>query len=130
LRWKDNTVIETGYVVQRKEEGGITDFQTIATLRENTSSFKDLGPFTRGTQYIYRIVASHPRQNSEPSVETAIIVPMAVEVSGKLTKSQVWTTGNEYLITSSVLVPSGMTLKIEPGVVVLFENTEYYLKVD
>jgi len=126
LRWKDNTVIETGYVVQRKEEGGAVDFQTIATLRENSSSYKDAGSFTRGKRYVYRIVASHPRQDSEPSAETTILVPMAVEVSGKLAKSQVWTTGNEYLVTSSVLVPSGMTLRIEPGVVVLFENTEYY----
>jgi hypothetical protein len=130
LRWKDNTVIETGYILQRKEEGEAADFKTIVTLRENSSSYKDSGPFTRGKRYDYRIIAAHPRQDSEPSTETAILVPMAVEVSGKLTKSQVWTTGNEYLITSSVLVPTGMTLKIEPGVVVLFQNSEYYVKVD
>ena len=130
LRWKDNTVIETGYVVQRKEEGELAEYETIAMLRENSCSYKDSGPFTRGKHYSYRIVAAHPRQDSEPSLETSIIVPLAVEVSGKLTKSQVWTTGNEYLVTSSVLVPSGLTLKIEPGTVVLFKSPEYYLKVD
>lgn len=133
LRWKDATVIETGLTVQRLRVGKDTEFIDLVSLRENSISYTDIGPFDRGsTGYLvrYRVIANHPRENSLPSMECTVEVPARVSVSGKLTKNQVWTTGNEYFVTENVLVPTGVTLLIEPGVIVQFETKELYLKVD
>ena len=41
-----------------------------------------------------------------------------VDVSGEISEDMIWTTGNEYILNDRVTVTSGVTLTIEPGVVV------------
>ncbi len=46
--------------------------------------------------------------------------PTPITVGGTLTESTVWTSGNVYLVSSDLTIPSGVTLRIEPGVVAKF----------
>ena len=45
-----------------------------------------------------------------------------VTISANITTSQLWTAGNDYLVTQPVYVTSGATLTIEPGTVVRGEG--------
>ncbi len=49
-----------------------------------------------------------------------------VYVSGTITQDTTWTAGNVYVIQSSVTVNPGVTLTIEPGVVVKFMPSTFY----
>ena len=55
LSWTDSSSNETGFVLQRSSNGGLT-WSTVATLAANTSSYTDSG-LRRGTTYQYRVVA-------------------------------------------------------------------------
>ena len=48
--------------------------------------------------------------------------PTPLEVDGTHTSSARWTSGNVYIVTSDLTIPSGMSLEIEPGVVVKFDT--------
>lgn len=71
LQWNDNATDESGFVVQRKEEGD-TLFTDVAQLPKNTTSYADanLKGFTR---YFYRITATRGLQASAPSNEATIV---------------------------------------------------------
>jgi len=45
-------------------------------------------------------------------------VKTPVEKSGVITASERWTAGNVYILTNRVIVPDGVTLTIDPGVIV------------
>ncbi len=52
----------------------------------------------------------------------------ATNVSGNISTSTIWDIfGSPYVITSSVFVDSGVTLTIDPGVTILFDNSQYLI---
>ena len=60
-----------------------------------------------------------------------------VEVSGVIIEDTTWKSINSpYIVTGNILVNEGVTLTIEPGVVVKFEDHSvadyygYYIKID
>ena len=55
--------------------------------------------------------------------------PVPIEVSGTLSATTTWTSGNVYHVTSNLTVPDGITLRIEPGTVVKL-NEFMYIEVD
>jgi predicted outer membrane repeat protein len=57
------------------------------------------------------------------SAVTPLSISASTEVSGEITSDTTWTEANSpYIVTSNVLVSEGVTLTIEPGVVVKFES--------
>ena len=56
LTWSDNSSIETGYVVERMDPGGL--FTAIATLASNSTSYMD-GALNPATAYSYRVKATN-----------------------------------------------------------------------
>ncbi|MCK4660706.1 MAG: right-handed parallel beta-helix repeat-containing protein [Phycisphaerae bacterium] len=56
--------------------------------------------------------------------ETITTTPTPISVSGTLSEDTTWTSGNVYLVTSDLTVPTGVTLTIEPGVVVKFNAVD------
>lgn len=49
--------------------------------------------------------------------------PQTIEVGGTLTEDTVWTAVNSpYILTTTVLIPEGITLTVEPGVTVLGQS--------
>lgn len=68
LSWQDNAADETGYRVERKTNAAGT-FSVVANLPADSTSYSDSGPFTHGSVYFYRIVATGSAGNSEPSEE-------------------------------------------------------------
>ena len=48
--------------------------------------------------------------------------PSVIVVSGNISVSTTWTSGNIYYVTRDTTVVAGVTLKIEPGVIVKFRS--------
>ncbi len=55
LSWRDNTTLETAYIVERKTNTG--NFEALATLAANQTSYTDAG-LQQETNYAYRIKAT------------------------------------------------------------------------
>ena len=67
LKWSDNSVSETGYLIERSEYSGEL-FTVINTTLADASSFSD-NSFTYGKQYIYRVRATNGTDYSAYSNE-------------------------------------------------------------
>lgn len=65
LKWKDNSTLEDGYLVQRRVAGAST-WSVIADLAKNTKSYTDKN-VTAGVQYEYRVVGTLYQFESKPS---------------------------------------------------------------
>ena len=76
LTWQDNSKIEDGFRIERKEEGG--SYVQIAEVGTNVTSFEDSG-LTYGSNYFYRVRAYTSLNNSiysnEKSVKMEITAP-------------------------------------------------------
>lgn len=68
LSWQDNSTNETGFRVERKTNAAGT-FAGLTTLAANTTSYTDPGPFTPGSTYYYRIIATGVAGDSMTSNE-------------------------------------------------------------
>lgn len=73
LTWSDNSDIETGYVVERLDPGGV--FQPIVTLPANTTSYMD-SSLNPDTQYSYRVRATNFAANSGYSNSVSVTTPI------------------------------------------------------
>ena len=68
LHWQDNSDIESGYLVERKEPAGT--FMQLAQLPSNTAYYLD-APLASNSNFIYRVTALGSNGNSLPSNEAA-----------------------------------------------------------
>ena len=77
LDWTDNALNETGYVVERSDDGGAT-FAVVATLGADTVSYVD-GTVGAGNSYTYQVAATNAAGNSGYSnqASVSIILPDA-----------------------------------------------------
>ena len=66
LSWGDNSSIEQGYRIERKESGGV--YSEIATVGQNVATYTDNG-LTAWTTYYYRVRAYNSQGNSGYSNE-------------------------------------------------------------
>jgi len=92
--WDDNCNFETGYKIERKEEG--STFAEIADLGSNRTSYTDQG-LTYTILYTYRIIAYTEYNQSNPSNEfNAFGVPESFVFvpGGTFTMGDVWGGGN------------------------------------
>lgn len=70
LAWQDNSTDETGFRVERKTNAGGT-FAMAGTVAANTTGYTDPGPFTNGSVYYYRVVATGAAGDSIASNEVS-----------------------------------------------------------
>ncbi|MEN8203319.1 MAG: fibronectin type III domain-containing protein [Bacteroidota bacterium] len=75
LTWSDNSVSESGYIIERSEDTS-SDFSEIWTTFENTEAYSDEG-LADGTEYFYRIRASKGEFSSEYSNESGTSTVLA-----------------------------------------------------
>lgn len=68
LTWVDNASDETSYRIEKKINAGGA-WSTFATLGANVSSATDVGPFSKGALYSYRVLAVGAAGNSPTSNE-------------------------------------------------------------
>jgi len=73
LNWEDNSTVETGYIIHRKESS-VYIFSEIATVPANTTTFVDTTMLT-GRTYVYSVQATNNGARSESSNEVTIAVP-------------------------------------------------------
>ncbi|MFA4907489.1 MAG: FISUMP domain-containing protein, partial [archaeon] len=71
LSWQDNSKIEDGFRIERKEEGG--SYVQIAEVGANVTTYDDAG-LTYGTNYYYRVRAYTSQNNSIYSNEKSITI--------------------------------------------------------
>ncbi|MCR4438380.1 MAG: hypothetical protein NUW13_04980, partial [candidate division KSB1 bacterium] len=77
-----------------------------------------------GWKYIYDVALNN----------SSFIIPnfsllREVEVGGNVTQNTVWEGDRHYIVTSDIVVPTGVTLAIEPGAVIRFDGY-YKLRVE
>jgi len=70
LTWTDNSGDETAFRIERKTGAGGA-FSLLSNAAANTLTFVDTGPFTGGTTYYYRVIASNAAGDSPPSDEAS-----------------------------------------------------------
>lgn len=85
LTWRDDTANETGFRVERRTAGA-TDWQTLATLPANATSYTDASASTDAT-LVYRVTAFNaagngPQSSNEATVGQAITLPAAPPRTG------------------------------------------------
>ena len=73
LTWRDNSVNETGFRVQRRWEGS-ADWLEIGTVTANTTTFSDSG-LEPATSYLYRVQAFNRIVASDFSSEATAMTP-------------------------------------------------------
>jgi hypothetical protein len=86
-----------------------TDFVTSHTVT--------LSGLTDGTTYYYRVKSKDASGNESVSQDYTLVTSnTATLVGGLISENTTWTEGDSpYLITSTIEVPAGVTLTIEPG---------------
>ncbi|WP_281309924.1 LamG-like jellyroll fold domain-containing protein [Flavobacterium flavigenum] len=73
INWIDGAINEDNYIVERSENG--TDFNVIATLGANTTSYNDSG-LLPNTQYYYRVKAKNSAESSVYETASVITPPI------------------------------------------------------
>ncbi len=125
LRWDDNTEPDViGYNVYRSLTSG-GPYNKINTSILTNNSYSDTG-VVNGTSYFYVITAVDASFNeSLTSIEKEVIPNYAgpTNVGGAITSNTTWSlSGSPYIVTDNITVNSGITLTIEPGTIVKFDN--------
>ena len=80
LLWKDNSSDEVAFTVERRISGG--EFETLATLPANTTSFHDKG-LTSGKTYAYRVSATY-KAGPPAGIEARVSLTPPAEPRGML----------------------------------------------
>ncbi len=70
LTWTDTSALETGFRIERRVDAAGT-FSLLATVAANTAMFLDPGPFTHGSAYAYRVIATNAAGDSAASAEAS-----------------------------------------------------------
>jgi len=70
LTWTDTAANETGFRIERRTDAAGT-FSLLATVAANTAAYLDPGPFTHGSAYAYRVIATNAAGDSAASPEAS-----------------------------------------------------------
>lgn len=70
LTWTDNAANETGFRIERRIDAAGT-FSLLATVAADTAVYLDPGPFTHGSSYAYRVIATNAAGDSAASTEAS-----------------------------------------------------------
>jgi hypothetical protein len=90
VAWSDNSAVETGYVIERQEDGG--DFEPVAYAEANDTEYSDTDVYP-GTTYAYRVKAMGVDGDSVWSSASAGVDPASAVV---LTIASIVSAPSEY----------------------------------
>jgi hypothetical protein len=86
---------------------------------------------TQNTTYYYCAIASNGYGKGYGTVQSFTTSPLVTTISSNITTNQTWTTASgTYLISGARAINTGITLTIDPGVIVKFESTGASLTVN
>lgn len=83
LSWTDTSTNETGFKIDRKT-GGSGGFVMVAQVSSGVTTASDLG-LSANVAYTYRVRASNPSGNSDPSEEVSVTIPTPPLAPSRLT---------------------------------------------
>ncbi|MBN2508092.1 MAG: right-handed parallel beta-helix repeat-containing protein [Verrucomicrobia bacterium] len=121
LAWQEDADNECGFEIQRSTNA--IAWQPLAGVGPNTRAFTDLSAAI-GQPYFYRVRATNGSGLSRFSnLAAATRQPPVLLAGGTLPGDTVWSpAAGTVLVVSPVVVPEGITLRIEPGTVVRLTN--------
>ncbi len=122
LSWTDNaTTTETGFSIERSLDG--SSWSALATTSQGATSYYDSGLISY-TTYYYRVRAFNAAGYSSFSgTANATTSTCSQTISSDITTDTTWTNAcNVYVISGLRKVNSGVTLTINPGVIVKFQS--------
>ncbi len=126
LTWEDSADNEDGFIVEQSTDA--IAWQAIASTTRNETNFTDtVGAI--GTKYYYRVRATNdvgvsPLSNIASGTRSAAVI----YVGGTISANMLWGAGVTVVVTSSVTIAAGVTVRVEPGVRVQF-NAGFNLNV-
>ena len=109
LDWTDNALNETGYVVERSDDGGAT-FAVVATLGADTVTYID-GTVGAGNSYIYQVAATNDAGQSGYSNQVTVDVFLPVAPLN-LSATNISRTGFTLNWDPFVIQPDGFEIQI------------------
>lgn len=122
LVWGDDADNEDAFVIERSPDA--TTWQTVATVGPNFTNYTDNGAGS-GQKYYYRLRATNSSGDSPYSnITGGTRQAPASDVGGTISGNTTWYAGVHYIVTNSVTVSAGVTLTIEPGAVVCFNDSQ------
>lgn len=105
-----------------------------ASLGAGTSSVAystTTSSLTQNTTYYYCAVASSTYGKGYGSVQSFLTSPLVTTINTNISSNQTWTTASgTYLIAGAVAVNAGITLTINQGVIVKFQDTSASLTIN
>ena len=90
-------------------------------VSENPIIFKTKGNVVDGRHISLKLTATCDDTEKMMEHEFAITVDNMTKIGGMITKNMTLVASKKYLVSSSLAVPEGITLTIEPGTTVLFD---------
>jgi len=93
----------------------------IDTISASNTTYADSNALAGANSY-YVTAVNAEGQGSASDTISVLYDSNVVNVSGELSANQEWTAGNEYVVDGSVEIPNGVTLTIDPGVIIEFSG--------
>jgi hypothetical protein len=126
LHWMDNSLLEEGFIIERREEGDAVYSELGIKPSEdphpvNTSSFRDES-IEAGKTYSYRIRAYNAWGESDYSNELSVYSPVIVNASSAITEDTLWVNTQSYRVSSDVYIYPNASLTVEEGTRILFDG--------
>jgi hypothetical protein len=120
LTWTDDAGNEDGFLLERSVNG--TNWQWLASVSANVTNYTDTTG-VQGQNYYYRVQATNT-SGASPFSNPASAMRLApvVFVGGTVSAETTWSAGTEYVVTNNLTVAAGVTLTIQPGTTVSFDQ--------
>ncbi|HOO74813.1 MAG TPA: fibronectin type III domain-containing protein [Tepiditoga sp.] len=119
LKWKDNSLNEKGFKVERKSNN--SEWSVIADLSENTVEFRD-ETLVSGETYFYRIYGYNEFGNSEYSEEISVKYLKETKIAVGYTEIESESYGDIYIYSENIIKMGGSS--------VTFEYDSNYFEID
>jgi fibronectin type 3 domain-containing protein len=108
LSWTDNAINETGYLVERSDNGGA--FAVIATLPADSVTYVD-GTVAAGNSYTYQVAATNSAGSSAYSNQASISLTLPPAPTN-LTATNITRTGFTFNWAYPFAAPDGFTIQV------------------
>ncbi len=121
LVWQDDADNETGVVIERSIDG--SNRSAIGRVEEDWKRFAETSGLAE-VKYYYHSHDMHCPGDSDSShvasgSREGLIVLAGGNVGGTISQNTCWADNGSFTVTSTITVPSGVTLTIKPGATML-----------
>ncbi|HMJ91397.1 MAG TPA: right-handed parallel beta-helix repeat-containing protein [Candidatus Acidoferrum sp.] len=120
VQWQEDAANEAAFLLERSTDALL--WEQVGSVAANTTNFVDTTGLV-SQKYYYRARATNDSGVSHISnIASGIRQPPVIFVGGTIAANVTWPIGVSVVVTGNVAVAAGVTVTIEPGVNVLFNQ--------